>query len=323
MDQTLLAQLQAVTAEEQAILDGRTTIDRGLYMDGTRDVIHNGKLLEEGKLITLRTHTRFIHFPAHTHDYVEVVYMCSGATTHLVNGREIRLEQGELLFLGQRAVHEVFRADREDVAVNFIVLPAFFSGALGAVGEETTPLRTFLLDCLSGTGTGPGYLYFRVAGDKPIQNLVENLLFALMRETPNRRTVTQSTMNLLLLQLLGHADKLAWEDREARLLRLLRYVEEHYENASLARAAADLHCDAAALSREIHRKTGQTYTQLVQRRRLTQAAYLLRTTNRKVEDISVAVGYENVSYFHRLFRQVYGCSPRSYRVAREDTFSQN
>mgnify|MGYP001652000231 CR=1 FL=1 len=174
MDQTLLAQLQAVTAEEQAILDGRTTIDRGLYMDGTRDVIHNGKLLEEGKLITLRTHTRFIHFPAHTHDYVEVVYMCSGATTHLVNGREIRLEQGELLFLGQRAVHEVFRADREDVAVNFIVLPAFFSGALGAVGEETTPCGPSCwtafpapapgrATCTSGwRGTSPFRIWWRI-----------------------------------------------------------------------------------------------------------------------------------------------------------------
>ncbi len=31
---------------------------------------------EDGKLIQIRTHTRFVHFPVHNHNFVEVVYMC-------------------------------------------------------------------------------------------------------------------------------------------------------------------------------------------------------------------------------------------------------
>ena len=89
MDQDILSRLQAVTAEEQAILDGRTTIDRDIYMQGRGNTINAQKLLVAGKLITIRPHTRFIHFPEHTHDYVEVVYMCAGQTTHIVNGKKI------------------------------------------------------------------------------------------------------------------------------------------------------------------------------------------------------------------------------------------
>ena len=77
-----------------------------------------------------------------------------------------------------------------------------------------------------------------------------------------------------------------------------------------------LHCDISSLSREIRRKTGKTYTELVQEKRLNQAAFLLRTTERKVEDIALAVGYENISYFHRIFRREYGLSPRQFRIAR-------
>ena len=80
MDARLLEQLRAITPEEQAILDGRTTIDRELYMSGNQPVINSKKLLAAGKLITLRTHTRFIRFPEHSHDFVEVVYMCAGKT---------------------------------------------------------------------------------------------------------------------------------------------------------------------------------------------------------------------------------------------------
>lgn len=316
IEQSILKRLQPVTEEEQAILDGRTTIDREIYMLGSRDVINNRKLLSDGKLITLRPHTRFIRFPEHTHDYVEVVYMCTGQTVHLVNGKHIRLGQGELLFLGQSAKHEVLKAELEDVAVNFIVLPEFFSGALSAIGEEATPLRRFLVDCLFGQNIGPGYLHFQVRDDLPIQNLVENLLFTLLHDTPNLRKTSQMTMTLLFLQLLGHTDKLAWDEQEEIILKLLRYVEDHYADGSLTEVAALLHCDVSSLSREIHRKTGKTYTELVQEKRLTQAAFLLRSTDRKVEDVALAVGYENISYFHRIFRSAYGMSPRHYRLAK-------
>lgn len=316
VDQRIIKQLHTITEEEQAILDGRATIDRGLYMTGNRDVINSQKLLSDGKLISLRTHTRFIHFPEHTHDYVEVVYMCSGSTTHIVNGKTIRLNQGELLFLGQSARQEICRAEENDIAVNLVVLPEFFKEALSTIGEEATPLRRFLLDCLFGQNTGPGYLLFQVADDVPIQNLVENLIHSLMYDTPNRRKVSQMTMTLLFLQLLGHTDKLAWDSQEETILQVLRYVDGHYVDGSLQEAAGMLHCDISSLSREIRRKTGKTYTELVQEKRLNQAAFLLRTTERKVEDIALAVGYENISYFHRIFRREYGLSPRQFRIAR-------
>ena len=107
----ILTHLQGITAEEQAILGGRKTIDRDIYMQGQGNTINAKKLLAAGKLITIRPHTRFIHFPEHTHDYVEVVYMCAGQTVHIVNGKRIVLEQGDLLFLSQSATHEVYWKD--------------------------------------------------------------------------------------------------------------------------------------------------------------------------------------------------------------------
>ena len=98
MHQELLERLRSITEEERAILDGRTTIDRDIYMQDRSNIVNAKKLLASGKLITVRPHTRFIHFPEHTHDYVEVVYMCAGQTTHIVNGKEIVLEEGARWF---------------------------------------------------------------------------------------------------------------------------------------------------------------------------------------------------------------------------------
>lgn len=244
--------------------------------------------------------------------------MCAGETVHHVNGQKIRLRQGELLFLSQSAAHAVRRAALGDVAVNFIVLPDFFTTALSAIGEEQTPLRGFLVDCLCGRNTGPGYLHFQVAGVAPVQNLVENLLWTPLEETPHKRKISQMTMALLFPQLLGHTETLAAEDREqAAVLNVLRYVETSYAEGSLTDTAQLLHYDLSWLSREIKRKTGKTYTQLVQEKRLAQAAFLLRNTDRNVADISIAVGYENIGYFHRIFAEAYGRTPKHYREGRQ------
>ena len=160
-----------------------------------------------------------------------------------------------------------------------------------------------------------------MSGVKPIQNLIENLLWTLLEETPNKRKMSQMTMALLFLQLTGHTETLLNEDQEdAAVFKVLRYVETNYAGGSFGELTEQLHYDASWLSREIKRKTGKTYTQLVQEKRLAQAAFLLKNTDRNIADISVAVGYENISYFHRIFAQTYGKSPKHYRVQERTLF---
>lgn len=313
IDTSLLERLSRLTEEERAILAGGAAIDRSLYMDGSRDVISGDKLLPPGKTITIRPHTRFVAFPEHTHDYVEMVYMCRGQTTHRVNGQTIVLRTGELLMLGQNARQSIDAAGEEDVAVNFIVRPAFFSGTLPFLGEEETPLRRFVVCCLTGENEA-GYLLFRVSDVPPIQNLVENLLYTLLEDTPNKRGILQMTMGLLFAQLLNHTETLQFETQEQNaVFSALRYVEEQYRDGSLTEIAARLHYELPSLSRLIRQKTGKNYTELMQEKRLSQAAWLLRNTDKNVDEIANSVGYENLSYFHRLFAARFGQSPKKYR----------
>ena len=313
MDQRIIQHFSVITEEEKQFLSGGRQIDRTLYMDGSRDVISGDKLLEKGKQIAIRPHTRFVHFPEHTHDYVEMVYMCRGETTHLVNGTKIVLKQGELLMLGQHARQEIEPAREEDIAVNFIVRPAFLQGILSFLGNEETPLRRFVLSCLSGN-TETGYLYFRVAEVLPVQNLIENLLWTMIHDHANRRGIYQMTLGLLMAELLEHTDSLRFSSpEEETIVQALRYIEEHYRDGSLTELSQLTHYDFTALSRLIKSKTGKTYTDLIQEKRLSQAAWLLTNTGKRVDEIARLAGYENVSYFHRLFSARFGMSPKKYR----------
>ncbi len=314
LNQEILQQLSIISPEEKELLSGQS-LNKKIYMDidAPSDVVDAAKLLQSGRLITIRPHTRFAHFPEHSHNYVEVVYMCQGSTTHIANGTTVTLSQGELLFFGQGATQEILPAGKQDIAVNFIILPQFFDKVLEMLDTDKAPLRTFLTESLGSENTG--WLHFRVADILPVQNLVENLIYALLTESePNRRSICQTTMGLLFMELMNHTDKLTTKNtREDAVVHVLRYIEEHYPDASLTNIAGELNYDLYWLSREIHRRTGSTFQELLQRKRLSQAAYYLRSTSLKVDDIGRAVGYSNLSYFHRIFKEAYGLTPKKYR----------
>ena len=313
MVQEILDRLSITTEEEAQILRGSDQIDRNLYMDGRGDVIDASKLLQRGRLLTIRPHTRFIAFPEHTHNYVEIVYMCQGSTTHTVNGTKIRLREGELLMMAQGVRQAVDPAGQRDIAVNFIVRPEFFRGTLPYLGEEKTPLRSFILDCLN-EGAHAGYLYFQVSDILPVQNLLENLVWTTLNPPLNRREIQQMTMGLLFSNLMNYTEHLRLESSEEEtIVSILRYMEEHYRDGSLTELADSLHYDLSVLSRLVKEKTGKTYTALLQERRLSQACWMLEHSDVRVEEIGRAIGYENLSYFHRVFLKTYGCSPKKYR----------
>lgn len=317
MTEELLRELRKITPEERRILEGKNEIERELYASGSSNIFDAKKLLDAGKMISVRPHTRFVHFPVHTHNYVEVIYMCSGSTHHRINGEDVTLRQGELLFLNQHATQEIFPAGEEDIAVNFIMLPEFFEYGLKMMETEENLLRDFIIDCLRGKNESSGYLHFKVAEILPVQNLVENLIWTIVNKQPNKRSINQVTMGLLFLQLMNHMDKLetdAGGEQQKLVIAVLSYIEEHYRDGELSQLAEELHYDLYWLSKEVKKRTGKSYTELVQTKRLNQAAYLLVNTSMSVTEVAGAVGYENISYFHRIFQKHFGATPRGYRV---------
>ena len=246
-------------------------------------------------------------------EYPELLYLCRGCARYRIGGTEVTVREGELLLLGQNTPLEPLDGGSDPLDVSFFIKPEFFGDILAFLGSEQTPLREFVLRCL-GQETPYGYLHFHVAGVRPIENLLENLLLHLLENPESRRAIPLYTVGLLFVHLLEESDKLTMGIREQQsILGVLRYLETNYAGGSLTEAAQLLHCDVTWLSREIKRRTGRTYTELLQERRLQQAAWLLEHTRQRVSDIAVSVGYENVSYFHRIFQKRFGLSPKKYR----------
>lgn len=317
MHTALLEQLKKITPEEQRILEGQKEVQRHLYTSRKEFVIESEKLLEKGKLLEVRPHTRFIHFPQHTHNYVEMVYMCSGSTTHIINGKDrVVLEEGDILLLNQHAAQEILPAGEEDIAVNFFILPEFFHQAL-AMMEEENVVYDFLVSTLSQNASMSAYLHFQVKDILPVQNLMENMLWTVLHKSAKTNTINQIGMGLLFLNILHFADSITFRTEEPYegnlVFSLLQYIETHYKDGSLEGYAAGVGQPVYYLSRLLKKHTGYAFKDLLVQKKLQQAAYLLSKSSLPVESIMAAVGYSNSSFFYRKFRERYGMSPRTFR----------
>ncbi len=317
IESSLLQHLKKISEEEKSLLSGEKNIQKNLYTNDPDFVVDSRKMLTLGKLIDIRPHTRFVHFPAHKHNYVEMIYMCSGTTTHIINGAAaLTLKTGEILLLNPNTSHEILPAGMEDIAVNFIILPEFFDRVLMMLEEENI-LRDFLIGTLKPDKNVTEYLHFQSIDILPIENLMENLIWSLLNSQPNRRNINQTTMGLLFLHLLNHTDRINMHDSsqygQHLVFTVLKYIETNYRTAQLEEISQKLHMPAYSVSKIVKKYSGQTFKQLLQMKRLNQAAFLLSTTALPIEDIIALTGYDNTSYFHRIFKEYYHMTPRTYR----------
>ena len=59
---------------------------------------------------------------------------------------------------------------------------------------------------------------------------------------------------------------------------------------------------------------GLTFSSYLNKLRLTEAARLLaENEDANVSEIAYSVGYNNVTYFNKLFKQEYGCAPKTFK----------
>ena len=316
MDAKLMETLRRITDEEQKILDGGASVDRSLYTGAKDFTIDSSRMLQKGKLIDVRPHTRFVHFPEHRHNFVEILFVCQGTSTQIINhSQTVVLEAGDFLFLNQYTSHEILPAGPDDIAVNFMVLPEFFDTAFQMVGKDNA-ISQFLVSTLCQDDGRGEYLHFKAAGLLTVQNLAENMIWSLVNKQPDQRRTNQFTMGLLLLELLNHIDTLDVnsQNRSRTVMAILHYIEENYRDGSLSALAEELNQPVYALSKLIKSETGCTFKELLQQKRLRRAARLIRETDLPVSSIITAVGYDNTSFFYRVFRSEYGLTPKEYRA---------
>lgn len=108
---------------------------------------------------------------------------------------------------------------------------------------------------------------------------------------------------------IQHAD----DEKDERMIEILNYIQANYLYVTLDDLSEKFFLSKPYLSKYIKEKSGMTFGDIVKKARLKKAKNLLKTGNMTVEKVALAVGYQNVEHFNRLFKKAYDMTPVQYR----------
>jgi AraC-like DNA-binding protein len=103
---------------------------------------------------------------------------------------------------------------------------------------------------------------------------------------------------------------------------ILRFMATEYVNPELdvETTVSRLGISRNKINEILKAELGFTFSTYLNKLRLTEAARLLSEKEAtSVAEIAYAVGYRNVSYFNKLFKEEYGCTPKTFRKLREES----
>ena len=76
----------------------------------------------------------------------------------------------------------------------------------------------------------------------------------------------------------------------------------------------EMHINKSYLSTIFTAQTGIRFVDYISNVRLYRAAWLLKNTEMKINEIALRIEYKDVAYFSKLFKRKFGCSPSEYRL---------
>jgi YesN/AraC family two-component response regulator len=100
----------------------------------------------------------------------------------------------------------------------------------------------------------------------------------------------------------------------SQLKEVFDYIEANYHlGITLSNVAEAVGYSAAYLTNRVAKQTGETVNGWIVKRRMAAARPLLKNTNQTIEQIAMALGYQNACHFSRQFRQHHGIPPKTWR----------
>jgi two-component system response regulator YesN len=95
---------------------------------------------------------------------------------------------------------------------------------------------------------------------------------------------------------------------------LIQYTKKHYrDDLTLKKIGEIFSYNSAYLGKKFRKETGKNYLAFLDEVRMEKAVEILRHSNLMVYEVAELVGYSNVDYFYKKFKQYHHVSPNEFR----------
>lgn len=248
----------------------------------------------------------------HWHEEAELTLITKGSCTYQIDLVEYEAKEGDILFIPPLLLHSI---------------------SLGDSGEFYSETYVFHMNFLGGNATdicSTRYLTPMINHEFSMPYLItpHHLTYASLYKCFNQITLLYNEQEFgyelalksfllqaifLLLQCSSKDSSIGSNPSSNKLKIILDYIELHYaETISVSELAELCYFSEYHFMRFFKKHMNMTCIQYINNVRLEKSVEQFEHGNTSILDVSLSVGFHNLSYFHRAFKKKYHMTPLSF-----------
>lgn len=247
-------------------------------------------------------------------DTATLVFVLDGEGEVRFSHNSLNLTQGNIVFIEKNSQYSISSPSRS-LIIKFKMKPGFKWGDsldknYQSREEEKTALR------FEQGLVNEGYCFFKTTSVMKSSQYLSQLLEEYLNGSLFGNLAAQHYISLILITALRTQlinTSLIADNGGFGKFSLEEYIDNHYNDINLTDTAAHFGFNKNYFSSLVKEKTGKSFVEHVDQRRMKEAKRLLALPNISLEEIIQRVGFSSKSFFYKKFNRYYGMTPLAMR----------
>lgn len=276
----------------------------------TQEMLHM-----ESNIVVIK-HCRYLPPRLHTHEFFELFYVAAGECVHTCHSRDYHLQKGDFCLWEFNAPHEICSYSDNFIGINILIRRKSFDSIFFELLSEQSILSNYFKNILYGNTNHP-MIIFRTCDDLLMLYYIYLIYDEFCQKKPYHQYMLSNYLNTILIHLLRfHISNVITAPAMAldqRPLEILEYIQNNYHSISLQDVCRHFNYSPSYLSRLIKKSFGLSFSQIIGKKRMEKACWLLEETNMTISEIAAQINCSDASHFCRIFAREYQMTPMKYR----------
>jgi len=259
----------------------------------------------------------------HWHDEIEFLYLKKGKAVFQIDSTPVELCENEAILINPGEIHSGYSLDHSYCVYYSVV----FSSELLYNSFEDICYNRYFSPIISGALKLSQKITGKQNWEKEALDQIDSIVKSYDKKFKGYEIdIKASVLKIFSLIIVNNAivfpeekQSVFKQSQTERLKKSLNFIKENYTEAiSVDRLAKEVNLTRYHFCRVFKSLTGQTPVEYINYFRINQALRLLDDENKKIMDIALDVGFNNLSYFIKKFKEYKNCTPSEYRKKKEN-----
>lgn len=261
------------------------------------------------------------YFPdyMHLHTFFEIIYVIEGFSSNIIDNKKLVMHPGDICIIPPEVTHFI-SCNSESVIMNILIRTSAFSETFNYLLNHSSILSEFFSEILY-SNRYKKYLLFHAPLDNDLISFLLNMYVEQNQNMKYHTMIMNAYLSLFLGTLLREYENTvkypkSYYNKFDPVPNILNFIRKDLKNSNLEKCADHFHFNPQYLSNLLKKHAGKSFLQFVTDCKIEEVSKLILKGDMTIDKIAEYLGYENASYFMKVFKKHTGYTPTEYRKAK-------